>query len=65
MGSSGIWSTCERKVRFGKEVSEERLETLRHKRIRNLERNIRKFKDSDPRKADRLRSRLNYTKTDI
>lgn len=62
MSSSTIWSEQERKTRFGRVVNEERLETLRNKRIRYLTKAIPLVINKNQKKANRLQSRLDYTK---
>lgn len=61
MSSSSIWLERERKVRFGKNVSSERLASLLKKRIRQLIKRIPIVAKHNQKKADRLQARLNYT----
>lgn len=61
MSSYSIWSERERKTRFGKNVSTERLSTLLKKRIRQLTKRIPLVEKFSRKKADRLKARLIYT----
>ena len=61
MSSSTIWLIQERKTRFGQVISEERLETLRNKRIRYLLKAIPLVVNKNQKKSLRLQSRLSYT----
>lgn len=57
-----IWTIEERKARFGITISQERLETLRGKRIRQLYKLTKKLEKINPLKARRFEARAMVTK---
>ena len=60
-GSSSIWLLQERKTRFGLSINDERLETLRNKRLRYLTSAITRILKRNRKKGLRLQMRLSYT----